>query len=53
MTRFDGLGARDKYTGKGGADTFITGDRDNDKIRDFSFTDGDLIDVSAWGCAKF
>ncbi|MDG1209051.1 MAG: ExeM/NucH family extracellular endonuclease [Paracoccaceae bacterium] len=50
---FDGLGARDKYTGKGGADTFITGDRDNDKIRDFSFTDGDLIDVSAWGVQSF
>lgn len=45
----DGLGARDKYTGLGGADTFVMGDRDNDKIRDFSFTDGDLIDVSAWG----
>ena len=50
---FDGLGARDKYIGLGGADTFIMGDLDNDKIRDFSFTDGDLIDVSAWGVQSF
>lgn len=49
----DGLGARDKYIGLGGADTFVMGDRDNDKIRDFSFTDGDLIDVSAWGVQSF
>lgn len=49
----DGLGARDKYTGLGGADTFVMGDRDNDKIRDFSLNDGDLIDVSAWGVQGF
>ncbi len=49
----DGLGARDKYIGLGGADTFVMGDGDNDKIRDFSFTDGDLIDVSAWGVQSF
>lgn len=49
----DGLGARDKYIGLGGADTFVMGDRDKDKIRDFSFTDGDLIDVSAWGVQSF
>lgn len=50
---FDGLGARDKYIGRDGADTFAMGDGDNDKIRDFSFTDGDLIDVSAWGVQSF
>ena len=49
----DGLDARDKYIGLGGADTFVMGDGDNDKIRDFSFTDGDLIDVSAWGVQSF
>ncbi len=49
----DGLGARDKYIGLGGADTFVMGDRDNDKIRDFSFADGDLIDLSAWGVQSF
>ena len=49
----DGLGGRDKYKGLGGADTFVMGDGDNDKIRDYSFEDGDLIDVSDWGVQSF
>ncbi|WP_298914184.1 ExeM/NucH family extracellular endonuclease [uncultured Roseobacter sp.] len=49
----DGLAGRDKYTGGDGADTFILGDRDRDKILDFSKVEGDRIDVSQWGVQGF
>ena len=49
----DGLAGRDKYTGGLGADTFILGDEDRDKINDFSLEQGDRIDVSQWGVQSF
>ena len=49
----DGLAGRDKYTGGLGADTFILGDKERDKVNDFSLEQGDRIDVSQWGVQSF
>ena len=49
----DGLDKADKYTGGLGADTFVMGDGDRDKILDFSLAENDLIDVSQWGVQSF
>ena len=45
-----GGGGEDTLTGNGGSDTFIfTSDESDDSIADFSKTDGDQIDLEAFG----
>ena len=51
--RLDALGGDDTYRGNGGADQFVLGSGDRDRVRDFNASEGDLIDVSAWGVQSF